>query len=281
MDSQIPTVKINDGRVLPALGLGTWQMGEQDDKRAAEIASIRRALDLGMSLIDTAEKYGDGKTEKLVGQAIETRRNEVFLVSKVAPSNASYDGTIAACEASLKRLRTDHLDLYLLHWRGQHPLEETVAAFEQLKADGKIRGWGVSNFDVEDMEELFSVTDGRNCQVNQVLYNLTRRGIEFDLLPWCQNEGVAVMAYSPIEQGRLLHHPDIIDMAKGYQATPAQIALAFLLRKNGVMAIPKTGDGRRVEENRRAVEVKLTEADLDVLDGAFPPPHKKVPMEFL
>lgn len=281
MHDPIPTVTLRNGRVLPALGLGTWKMGEQRGIEKLEIDSLRLGIDLGMTLIDTAEMYGDGGAELLVGKALEDRRDEVFLVSKVYPWNASFEGTITACEASLRRLNTDRLDLYLLHWRGEHPLAETVRAFEHLKRTGKIDAWGVSNFDTDDMEELFSVPDGKNCLANQVLYNLSRRGIEHDLLPWCQGHDVAVMAYSPIEQGRLLHHPVLVDIAKAYQATPAQIALAFLMERDGVVAIPKSASLRRIQENREAAELDITDEDWAVLDAAFPPPARKTPLEML
>ncbi|WP_414901645.1 aldo/keto reductase [Rhizobium cremeum] len=281
MHDQIPTVVLPSGLDVPALGLGTWKMGEARARAAEEIDSLRLGLDLGMTLVDTAEMYGEGGAEKVVGKALEDRRDEVFLVSKVYPWNSGYEKTIAACRASLDRLGTDRLDLYLLHWRGEYPLAETVAAFEHLKKEGAIGAWGVSNFDVEDMEELFSVPDGRNCAANQVLYNLGRRGIEYDLLPWCQQRGIPVMAYSPIEQGRLAHHPDLIRIAKTYQATPAQVALAFLLERDGVIAIPKSANLRRVQENRDAVDLEISDEDWAELDAAFPPPDRKVPLAML
>ncbi|MBC7150236.1 MAG: aldo/keto reductase [Rhizobium sp.] len=281
MHDPIPTVTLHSGIDIPALGLGTWQMGEVKARANDEIDSLRLGLDLGMTLIDTAEMYGEGGAERIVGKALEDRRDEVFLVSKVYPWNASRTGTIAACEASLKRLGTDRLDLYLLHWRGEHPLEDTVAAFEELKAAGKIGAWGVSNFDTTDMEELLAVPHGENCAVNQVLYNLSRRGIEYDLLPWCQSRGIPVMAYSPIEQGRLVHHPELISIAKAYQATPAQVALAFLLERDGVIAIPKSSNLRRVRENRDAVDLDISDEDWAVLDAAFPPPARKTALDML
>lgn len=281
MHDPIPTVTLPSGLEIPALGLGTWNMGEAAGRAHAEIDSLRLGLDLGMTLIDTAEMYGDGGAERIVGKALEDRRDEVFLVSKVYPSNASFEKAIAACNNSLARLNTDRLDLYLLHWRGDTPLAETVAAFEHLKKAGKIGAWGVSNFDVEDMEELFAVPDGANCAANQVLYNLSRRGIEFDLLPWCQERGIPIMAYSPIEQGRLIHHPDLIHVAKAYQATPAQVALAFLLERDGVVPIPKSSNLRRVRENRDAVDLDISDADWEVLDAAFPPPQSKMALEML
>ncbi len=281
MIDDIPTISLNSGLAVPALGQGSWNMGEKASEAKAEIESLRAGLDLGMTLIDTAEMYAEGGSERIVGQAIEGRRDEVFLVSKVYPHNASSEGTIAACERSLERLRTDRLDLYLLHWRGSYPLAETVAAFERLKADGKIGAWGVSNFDVDDMEELLGVPSGENVATNQVLYNLSRRGTEFDLLPFCQKHGIPVMAYSPIEQGRLLRHPAVVRIARTYQATPAQVALAFVLERDGVIAIPKTSQAARVKENRAAVSLDIADEDWAELDAAFPPPSRKTPLEML
>ncbi|BCH54740.1 aldo/keto reductase [Agrobacterium vitis] len=281
MNDTLPTITLPSGQVVPALGLGTWMMGENAAAEKDEIAAVNHALDLGMTVIDTAEIYADGGSEQIVGQALKTRRADAFLVSKVAPWNASRDGTISACEVSLKRLGTDCLDLYLLHWRGEHPLTDTVDAFETLKRQGKIKAWGVSNFDVNDMEELFAVENGANCQANQILYNLSRRGVEYDLLPWCQERGLAIMAYSPIEQGRLLRHPELIHVAKANQATPAQVALAFLLERDNVLPIPKTSNKTRLEENIGSTEIDLTDDDLARLDAAFPPPQRKQPLEML
>lgn len=281
MHDPIPTVTLPSDIAVPALGQGTWNMGENAAHAKDEIASLRAGLDLGMTLLDTAEMYADGGSEEIVGKAIEGRRDEVFLVSKVYPYNASRRGTIEACERSLKRLKTDRIDLYLLHWRGEHPLSETVAAFENLKAAGKIGAWGVSNFDVDDMEELLAVPDGGKVATNQVLYNLARRGIEYDLLPWCQERTIPIMAYSPIEQGRLLRHPDLIHIAKTYQATPAQVALAFLLERDGVIAIPKTANPQRVAENRDAVSLDISDEDWATLDAAFPPPSRKKSLDML
>ena len=280
-DDPIPFVRFPNGAEVPALGLGTWAMGEDAGHARAEIESLKAGIDLGMTLIDTAEMYGDGGAEEIVGQAIKGRRDEVFIVSKVYPWNASLKGTVEACEHSLERLGTDRIDLYLLHWRGSHPLAETVAAFEMLKASGKIRAWGASNFDTGDMEELLGVPDGANVAANQVLYNLSRRGIEFDLLPWCQSRSIPVMAYSPIEQGHILHHPELIRIAKAYQATPAQLALAFLLERDGVIVIPKTSNAARAAENRDCVSLEITDEDWQALDAAFPPPAKKKPLEML
>ncbi|MBY5823999.1 aldo/keto reductase [Rhizobium leguminosarum] len=280
-DNRIPIITFPNGVEVPALGQGTWAMGEDAGHAKGEIESLRSGIDLGMTLIDTAEMYGDGGAEEIVGQAIRGRRDEIFIVSKVYPWNASIKGTIEACERSLERLGTDRIDLYLLHWRGNHPLTETVAAFETLKASGKIGAWGVSNFDTDDMEELLRVPDGANVAANQVLYNLSRRGIEFDLLPWCQSRKIPVMAYSPIEQGNILHHPELIRIAKAYQATPAQLALAFLLERDGVIVIPKTSNAERAAENRDCVSLDITDDDWDALDAAFPPPTKKKPLEML
>jgi diketogulonate reductase-like aldo/keto reductase len=281
MYDDIPSVTLPSGKEVPALGLGTWNMGENRSSAPQEIASIRKAIDLGMTLVDTAEMYADGRSEEVVGTAIAGRRDDVFLVSKVYPWNASVKGTVEACERSLARLGTDHIDLYLLHWRGEHPLNETVAAFERLKSDGKIGDWGVSNFDTDDMEELFAVPDGKNCAANQVLYNLSRRGPEFSLLPWCQEHGVPLMAYSPIEQGRILKNHELIRIAKAYQATPAQLALAFLLERDGVIAIPKSASASRVEENRGATDLEITDEDWTALDAAFPVPTRKTALEML
>lgn len=266
---------------VPVLGQGTWCMAEKPRSRRSEIDALRHGLDLGMTLVDTAEMYGDGAAEELVGEAIAGRRDEVFLVSKVLPKNASRRGTAAACERSLKRLRTDRLDLYLLHWRGGIPLEETVDALTALKREGKIRFWGVSNFDIDDMRELATLADLREVAVNQVLYNLTRRGIEYDLLPWCRQRGIAVMAYSPVEQGRLLGHPVLREVAARHDATAAQVALSWVMREPGVIAIPKAGRAVHVEENRAALELKLTAADLAALDRAFLPPDGPEPLEMI
>jgi len=279
--SDIPTVTLPSGISVPALGLGTWQMGEDARKAGIEIESLKRGLDLGLTLIDTAEMYGEGGAEKITAQAIAGQRDEVFLVSKVYPWNAGRKSVVEACERSLTRLKTDRLDLYLLHWRGEHPLEETVAGFEELRRAGKIGAWGVSNFDLDDMLELMDVPDGRNCSANQVLYNLSRRGIEYDLLPWCQERGIPVMAYSPIEQGRLARSGELIRIAKAYQATPAQVALAFLLERDGVIAIPKSANPERVAENAEAPELELSEEDWTALDAAFPPPARKQPLEMI
>lgn len=279
MHDPIPTTTLIDGRTVPVLGQGTWRMGDERARAADEVKSLQAGLDLGMTLIDTAEMYGNGASEAIVGQAVKGRRDEAFIVSKVLPSNASRDGTEAACERSLRHLGVDHIDLYLLHWRGGYPLAETVAAFEALKKAGKIGAWGVSNFDVDDMEELLAVPGGKNVVANQVLYNLQRRGIEFDLLPWCQKRGVAVMAYAPLDGSGLLRNPDLVHIAKAHQATPAQIALAFLKTRPGVISIPKTGSAQRTRENREAMDIHLTAENLTALDHAFPPPRRKRSLE--
>jgi diketogulonate reductase-like aldo/keto reductase len=274
------TVALPSGEAVPAIGQGTWYFAERADRRAAEIRSLRLGLDLGLTLIDTAEMYAAGAAESLVGEAIAGRRDEVFLVSKVLPHHASRRGTVAACEASLRRLGTDRLDLYLLHWPGSVPLEETLAGFADLVAAGKVRHWGVSNFDTDEMAELHTA-GGREPATNQVLYNLSRRGPEFDLLPWCRARGVPVMAYSPVEQGRLLRSSALADVAGRRDATPAQVALAWVLRGDGVCAIPRTADVEHVRENAAALELRLTEEDLADLEAAFPPPRGKVPLEVL
>ena len=273
--------KLPSGEVVPALGQGTWYIGDLPARRATEVAALRAGMDLGMTLIDTAEMYGDGAAERLVGEAIAGRRDSAFIVSKVLPHHATRRGTVAACEASLKRLATDRIDLYLLHWRGGVPLEETLAGFADLQRAGKIRHWGVSNFDVDDMRELDSVAGGAAVAANQVLYNLTRRGIEFDLLPQCAAGGVPLMAYSPIEQGRLLRDPTLAAIASRHQATPAAIALAWVLRQPGMIAIPKASSEAHVRDNRAALDIQLNEDDLAALDRAFAPPRSKQPLEMI
>ena len=275
----IPTTPLPDGTPIPVLGLGTWKMGEAHANASAEIATLRAGLDQGVTLFDTAEMYASGGAERILGQAIEGQRDKTFLVSKVLPSNAGRARAIAACEASLKRLGTDRLDLYLLHWRGSVPLAETVRAFEDLVAAGKILRWGVSNFDAADLAELDAIS--RNCAVNQVLYNLTRRGPEFDLLPQANRRSMPVMAYSPIEQGALVDAPAVLDIARRHEASPAQIALAWVLRRPGVVAIPKTSRAERVTENLGALDIELTETDLARLDKAFLPPRRNTALEMI
>jgi diketogulonate reductase-like aldo/keto reductase len=277
----IRTTTLPLGEAVPVLGQGTWGMAEGKHSRDDEIAALRTGLDLGMTLIDTAEMYADGGAERLVADAIHARRDDVFIVTKVLPQNASRNGTIAACERSLRRLRTKWIDLYLLHWRGSIPLQETLEAFDELIQLGKIRYWGVSNFDVSDMEEVFGLPGGSSVTTDQVLYNLTRRGIEFDLLPWCCERKIPIMAYSPIEQGRVLEHPELQRIAKQHGAKPSQVALAWVLRQDKVIAIPRAGVPAHVRENRAALDVRLTKEDLADLDRAFPPPTRKQPLAML
>jgi diketogulonate reductase-like aldo/keto reductase len=269
-----------DGTQVPALGQGTWMMAEQPAQRADELAALRVGIELGLTLIDTAEMYADGESERLVGEAVRGLREQVFLVSKAYPQNASRQRLPQACEASLKRLGTDRLDLYLLHWRGHVPLAETVEGMEKLVAADKIRYWGVSNLDTTDMQEVVAA-GGTACATNQVLYNLTRRRPEYDLLPWLASRNMPVMAYSPVEQGRLLSNPKLREVAAGLNATPAQVALAWVLRQDQVMAIPKAGRVAHVQENRAAAELQLSVSDLAALDKAFPRPNKRLPLEML
>jgi diketogulonate reductase-like aldo/keto reductase len=261
--------------------MGTWKMGERPDHRQTELAALRLGIDLGMTLIDTAEMYGEGQAEELVAEAIAGWRDKVFIVSKVYPFNASRRGAIDACERSLKRLRTDRIDLYLLHWRGSFPLTETVTAFELLRSRGKIRHWGVSNFDTGDMEELVNVTGGQFCASNQILYNLTRRGPEFDLLPWLSDRQIPSMAYSPIEQGRIGQSPALAAIALRHQVSPFQVALAWLLHRPDVIAIPKSGDIAHIRDNFAAASLTLAVNDRDALDRAFPTPRRKQPLSML
>jgi aldehyde reductase len=275
------SVALPSGEQVPAFGMGAWNIGDSAATRAEEIATLRLGLDLGARLIDTAEMYGDGRSEELVGEAIAGRRDETFLVSKVLPENASRKGTLAACESSLRRLRTDRIDLYLLHWRGSIPFSETSDAFAALQKAGKIRHYGVSNLDLDDMRALWKLPAGKAIATNQLLYNLTRRGIEYDLLPWLRERGVPVMAYSPIEQGRLLGERKFADFARRHGRTPAQMALAWLLARDGVIAIPKTGRRERLKENLRAVEVVLKSDQIEELDRLFPPPSGPQALEML
>jgi diketogulonate reductase-like aldo/keto reductase len=276
----IQSIALPSGEKVPALGQGTWMMGEGRHSRDAEIKALQLGLDLGMTLLDTAEMYASGGAEEITGAAMRGRRDAVFVVSKVLPSNASRAGTVAACERSLKRLGTDRIDLYLLHWRGNHPLSETVAGFESLKDAGKIRHWGVSNFDVEDMKELLAA-GGEAVACNQVLYNLTRRGIEYDLTAWQAARRIPVMAYSPIEQGRLARNKALAAIASAHGASAAQIALAFVLAQPNTIAIPKAGSEPHVRENRAAADIVLSPDDLAALDAAFPPPRRKTSLEMI
>jgi diketogulonate reductase-like aldo/keto reductase len=267
------TVTLPDGTDVAALGQGTWKIGEGHYPAGQEAAAIRLGIELGLTLIDTAEMYGDGASERVVGEAVAGLRDRVFLVTKVYPHNASRNGVPAACARSLKRLATEAIDLYLLHWRGGIPLAETVAAFEKLKAEGRIRRWGVSNFDADDMAALLSVPGGENCAVNQVLYNPEYRGIEFDLLAWQAAHRIPVMAYSPVGQGgRLLRHPALKAVAARHGVTPAQVAIAWSLRHPNVISIPKAGAAAHVRENAAAGALVLTPEDLAEIDRAYKPP---------
>lgn len=275
------TVRFPDGASVPALGQGTWMMGEKPALRAEEMASLREGLDRGFTLIDTAEMYGEGAAEVLIGEALAGRRDEAFLVSKVYPHNASRSGVAAACERSLKRLGTDRLDLYLLHWRGNHPLAETIAGFERLIADGKILRWGVSNLDADDMDELVEASGGDAVATDQVLYNLTRRGIEWDLMPWCAERDVPIMAYSPIEQAALARHAGLGRIARDLGVSASALALAFVLDSDGVIAIPKASRREHLRDNATALDITLTDDVRAALDRLFPPPTRATPLEML
>lgn len=274
------TVMLPGGECVPALGMGSWMMGEVAANRENELAALRTGIDAGLSLIDTAEMYGDGEAEKLIGEALQGRRDAVFLVSKVYPFNAGRKAMLKACEQSLLRLGTDRLDAYLLHWPGNVPLDETLEGFERLRRDGKIRYWGVSNFDAEGMKELLAAGSGLPV-CNQVLYNLGRRGIEWDLQPWCREQGIPLMAYSPLEQARLLRDRSLLNLAASLGVTPAQLALAWLLRHDKCIIIPKASSPARVEENAAALSLQLDTATLEELDRIFPPPSAPAPLEML
>ena len=274
-------VTLPSGESVPSMGLGTWHMGERIGNPKTEVDALTRGLDLGATLIDTAEMYARGGAERVVGSAIKGRRDDVFIVSKVLPHNASFDGTIRACENSLQRMEIESIDLYLLHWPGNHPLESTVSAFEQLKTDGKIKHWGVSNFDTSDMQELYGIPEGKNCQINQVLYNLSRRGIEWDLLPWCRSKGLPIMAYSPIEQGRLLENKKLKALASKIGVSAAQLSIAWSIRKNDIITIPKASNLEHVSQNIDAWTIKLESAVLDELDKLFEPPVRKKGLDIL
>ena len=276
----IRTTTFPSGVAVPVLGQGTWRMGERRERFADEVAALRLGIELGMTLIDTAEMYGSGGAEEVVREAISGCRDEAFIVSKVLPSNASRAATMRACEASLKRLGTERIDLYLLHWRGGVPLSETVDAFETLKDAGKIGAWGVSNFDVDDMEELMSLPGG-GVAANQVLYNLGSRGIDYDLVAWQREREIPLMAYSPVAQGDLAGDARIRSIADAHGVTPAQIALAWTLRHDHVIAIPKASDPRHVRDNRAAADIELSQDDLAALDAIFPPPRRKRPLAMI
>ncbi|TCW16335.1 diketogulonate reductase-like aldo/keto reductase [Raoultella sp. BIGb0138] len=280
------TLRFGDRAAVPAIGQGTWYMGESAARRAQEVAALRAGVELGLTVIDTAEMYANGGAEEVVGEAIRGLRDRVVLVSKVYPWNAGGRKMIGACEASLRRLETDYLDMYLLHWRGDFPLEETVEAMETLVAQGKIRRWGVSNLDRDDMQALWRVAGGRQCATDQVLYHLASRGIEHDLLPWCQQQQVPVMAYCPLAQaGRLrdglMHHPALSNLAREKGVTVAQLLLAWVISHQGVMAIPKAGSIAHVKENAGALDVALAEKDIAVMEQAFPAPGRKTPLDMV
>ena len=276
------TVSLPDGTKVPALGQGTWHMGENARLKQQEIAALKLGIELGVTLIDTAEMYGNGGAEEVIAEAIAGKRDGLFIVSKVYPHNASRSGTLTACERSLKRLRTDRVDLYLLHWPGNHPLAETVDAFEALKAAGKVRYWGVSNFDTAEMERLWRLSSGTACTTDQVLYNPDTRGIEFDLLPWCTAHKVPIMAYTPVGQGgRLLRSKALAAVAKRHNATPGQIAIAWSMRSGMVISIPKATNPVHVRENAAAGDITLTTEDLAEIDAAHPPPQKKQGLDIL
>lgn len=281
MTEQLQHVTLRNGESVPALGQGTWNMGENRRRAAEEAAALRLGIELGLTLIDTAEMYGSGGAEEVVARAAEGVRDRLFIVSKVYPHNASRNGVVAACERSLKRLATDRIDLYLLHWRGSTPLAETLDGFLRLQRDGKIRHHGVSNFGLADMKEWIALTGGETVAVDQVLYNLARRGPEWDLFPWCREHNIAIMAYTPLGTGNLLANPVIGEVARLRGATPAQIALAWLLRQDGTIVIPKASRTEHVRENRGAVDIELTDADLAALERAFPAPKGKAPLGML
>lgn len=271
-------VTLSTGELLPALGMGTWNMGENRLNREGEVRALKTGLDLGLTLIDTAEMYARGGSEEVVAEAVAGRREGVFIVTKVLPQNASAKGTLKACDESLRRLRVDSIDLYLLHWRGSYPLEDTVGAFEKLREQGKIRHWGVSNFDSDDMIELAALPARSHCLANQVLYHLGERGVEWQLIPMCNQQQIAVMAYSPLGQGELLEHAALTQLARKHNVSPAAIALAWTFRQPGVISIPKSSRVDHVRENAAALDVTLDTEDMSRLDKAFPPPHRKTPL---
>lgn len=275
------TATLPNGICVPALGQGTWGMGEGRQAASEEADALRHGIQRGMTLIDTAEMYGDGGAERVVGEAIQGFRDDVFLVDKILPSNGCNQRIQHACERSLRNLDTDYIDLYLLHWRGSFALEEVVEAFEALKDQGKIKHWGVSNFDIDDMEELQKIAPDNSVLTDQVLYNLLRRGIEFDLLPWCKNQAIPIMAYSPIEQARILKYPQLHYLARKYKVTPAAIALAFVMRIENIIAIPKASDPIHIDENLAALTINLTQEDLVLLDEVFSAPTTKTRLEML
>jgi diketogulonate reductase-like aldo/keto reductase len=274
MTDSLPQVTLRNGKRVPALGQGTWHMGEDRRRAADEVAALKLGIELGLTLIDTAEMYGNGAAEEVVAEAAQGQRDGLFIVSKVLPNNASQKGVVEACERSLRRLRTDRIDLYLLHWRGSVPLAETLAGFARLQRDGKIRHHGVSNFDLDDMQEWVSLEGGDSVAANQILYNLSNRGPEWELIPWCRERRIAIMAYTPLGQGRMLQQKALAEIAARHGATPAQVALAWLLGQDGTMVIPKATRPEHVRENRGALDLRLTADDLAALDRAFPPPKR-------
>jgi diketogulonate reductase-like aldo/keto reductase len=277
--TSVPVATLPTGEKVAALGQGTWTMGDSSRRRKEEVAALKLGFDLGMTLVDTAEMYASGGAEEVIAEAIEGRRDEIFIVSKVMPQNASHRGTIAACEKSLKRLKVDSIDLYLLHWPGSSPFSETLEAFTTLKNAGKIRYWGVSNFDVREMDDVVALPDGGAVASNQVMYNLNRRGVEFSLAGWCEKHRIPIMAYSPLDQGKLLRSRAVESIAARHTATPAQVALAWVLRQKNMIVIPKAGSEAHVRENYGALDVRLDAQDLAELDRAFPPPARKKPLE--
>ena len=272
MTDSLPQVSLPNGEKVPAFGQGTWHMGENRRHAAAEEAALKLGIELGVNLIDTAEMYGNGTAEEIVARATPGLRDRLFIVSKVLPYNASQKGVVEACERSLKRLKTDRIDLYLLHWRGSVPLAETIAGFARLQRDGKIRHHGVSNFNTEDMQEWVGLAGGETVAANQILYNLSRRGPEFELIPWCRERSIAIMAYTPLEQGRMLGNRALTEVAARHRASPAQVALAWLLRQDGMIVIPKATQPEHVRDNWGALDLALDADDLAALDRAFPPP---------
>jgi diketogulonate reductase-like aldo/keto reductase len=275
---ELPRVRLPGGEEVAALGQGTWHMGEDRRRAADEAAALALGIELGMTLIDTAEMYGSGGAETVVREAAQGRREKLFVVSKVLPYNASRAGTIAACERSLRRLGTDRIDLYLLHWRGSVPLAETLEAFLRLARDGKIRYHGVSNFDRRDLEEWAALAGGASLVADQVLYNLATRGIEWNLRPWCRERGIAIMAYTPLGHGRMLVEPSLAEVARRHAASPAQVALAWLLHQGDTVVIPKAARAEHVRENRGAADLRLSAEDLALIDRTFPPPRRESPL---
>jgi diketogulonate reductase-like aldo/keto reductase len=280
-ETPLPRVTLPDGESVPAFGLGTWHMGEERRRATDEEAALKLGIELGMTLIDTAEMYGNGTAEEIVARAAGGVRDRLFIVSKVLPYNASQKGVIEACERSLKRLKTDHIDLYLLHWRGSVPFAETLAGFARLKRDGKIRHHGVSNFNTDDMREWVAIADGETVASNQILYNLGRRGPQYELIPWCRERGITIMAYTPLDQGRILANKTLGEVAARHGASAAQVALAWLLRQDGMIVIPKATSQEHVRDNRGAVDLALDAGDLAALDRAFPPPKGRTALGML